>query len=378
MHDELMRSLAIVSVDSRDLSTSIQYLVRYAGSKAEKDPALAPLTFAKYPLASAMSAWTKAVYCERHGCTFKLFWASANSSAFNPWVQSQAAAKPRPRNSKLNSAWLKPLTIHHVLSTTKFEFVLFLDGDVLLTRFDVSLAPLLRDMRAQRRNLALGLPNVQGHNAGVILVRRAPETLTLVREWWETHAQPKWWRYSTKVFFEQTTLNFAILAQKRYMSTLCESDLLTGGELNASLQRLLQGRDLTQGHGDHEMSDAWRTTHRMYAKRCMYGVDPTIGPVLYHLSTGQTKHRVRADHAAARRATSPAETSNTDPLLQGAVRAGTQTVLVLEKMMHALVKSDWLVSGAAAAETIPPLKWRPVSGATASETIKGGQSPFGT
>ena len=46
MHDELMRSLAIVSVDSRDLSTSIQYLVRYAGSKAEKDPALAPLTFA--------------------------------------------------------------------------------------------------------------------------------------------------------------------------------------------------------------------------------------------------------------------------------------------------------------------------------------------
>ena len=30
---ELLRSLAIVSVDSRDLSSSIQYLVRYAGTK---------------------------------------------------------------------------------------------------------------------------------------------------------------------------------------------------------------------------------------------------------------------------------------------------------------------------------------------------------
>ena len=84
---ELLRSLAIVSVDSRNLSSSIQYLVRYAGSKPAETAA--PLTLAQYPLAAAMSAWTKAVYCERHGCQFRLFWASPNASAFKPWFKSR-------------------------------------------------------------------------------------------------------------------------------------------------------------------------------------------------------------------------------------------------------------------------------------------------
>ena len=353
---ELLRSLAIVSVDSRDLSSSIQYLVRYAGSKPAETAA--PLTLAQYPLAAAMSAWTKAVYCERHGCQFRLFWASPNASAFKPWFKSRENKKKAP---PLNSAWLKPLTIHHVLTTTSFEFVLFLDGDALFTRFDVSLAPLLRDMRAQQRNIALGLPNSQGHNAGVILVRRSPETLAFVREWWETHAHTNWSHYSSRPFFEQTTLNFAMLAQKRYMSTLCETDLLTSGELNHTLALIQQGADLTVGKaGDKKMDHAWRATNRQYAKRCMYGVDPNIGPILDHLSTGKTKTRVRKDHAMASLAAQPHRTPKKveeSVLLQSSVRTGTQTVLVLEKMMQSMIKSDWLVSDAAAAEDVAPLDW---------------------
>jgi hypothetical protein len=343
---DIMRSLAIVSVDNRDLSTGIQNAVRYARGHGANHSA-GPLTLAQFPYSSGLSAWTKALYCERHGCTFRLFQASANHSAFRPWYR---AGGPE---GKLNTAWLKPLTLLHALRTTSFEFVLFTDGDVLFRRLEVSLKPLLKFMRKHDRYLATGLLNVQGHNAGILLVRNRPEAHTFLHSWWATHkVGSNWSQYSNKTYFEQTTLNFAMLAQPRYCKQLVETDLLASGELPSSLSKLARGVDLTTAEGknkrDRHITAAWLATNDKFTRRFFFGLK-AHDFLFEHMSTGRTKARIREDHKMAMlEAGGEPSPSPPEAFLHGAMRGCsmrgcTQAVLVLEQMMRTMVGSKWVV-----------------------------------
>ena len=352
-------SLVIVSVDNRDFTSAIQYAVRYAGSlpvvKARAartkanvgqatsikstSPAAEPLTSTHYPLASSLSAWTKALYCQRHGYTFRFFQASTNHSAFRPWSA----------HGKLHGAWLKPLTLLHMLRTTPHEFVLLLDGDVVVRRQNVSLAPLLKFMRARNRHVALGLPNAQGHNSGVLLVRNSAEGLDFVHEWWDTHRQATWLAYATRPFWEQTTLNFAILAQPRYSRLLVETDLFESDRatLADALARHKNGtaRAPTSHAEDRHMSDQWWATNRANAQSFLHGIEASKGPLFAHFSTGKVKNRVRRDHElASEQQGAITKLNKNSQLLRGPVRKSTQSMMVLEEMMRTMATSEWVVS----------------------------------
>lgn len=125
------------------------------------------------------------VYCKKHGYAWKSIWCTSNVRAIG---------------------WAKVAATHH-LFRLDFQWLVYLDSDVMFTNKNVSLESIIECARESSGKDAeiIFSADMGGRlfNAGFIMIRRSEKTKLLLERWWDTGTT---YGLRNTLFYEQGTL----------------------------------------------------------------------------------------------------------------------------------------------------------------------------
>lgn len=354
------------------MAISSELRVNYSGTRGRAEPPREPHSLTlSFPSQAALSAWPKAVFATRYG------YAGFRHLQVDPCRPLESAASCRGpfapffnRSEGRHPSWLKPLALRYLF--TEYDVVLMTDTDVVPCRMDISLDEIIAELLRTGRGFATG-PHASfgGVNTGVLLMRRTPLMLEMLDEWWAMAGPGAPMRkYAFSGLWEQGAMNDlrgGLLSQKRYATSLVETDLLAtnvddiGNHSDASYSHpcagsrkefhsnaaaafsALANRALAKGSSISDVDPNWR--HRAY-----YG----HACVWRHLSTGRVKKRLReiaasGNHRGNHRGNHSGNDGSVhkpEPLKaawllgDAAARAFTRSSLVMEELVGAMAHLD--------------------------------------